>query len=92
MFSDETDGNESKSAKSRFDRGRRRHFDNEYDALDDPDQLVKIFRQLKSQYGVYAVYGNHDIDEKILAGFTFGSGREKKVSDPRMDEFVKGQE
>ena len=56
MFSDETDGNESKSAKSRFDRGRRRHFDNEYDALDDPDQLVKIFRQLKSQYGVYAVY------------------------------------
>ena len=64
-------------------------FDNEYDALDDPDQLVKIFRQLKSQYGVYAVYGNHDIDEKILAGFTFGSGREKKVSDPRMDEFVK---
>lgn len=23
-------------------------FDNEYDALDDPDQLVKIFRQLKS--------------------------------------------
>ena len=32
---------------------------------------------------------NHDIDEKILAGFTFGSGREKKVSDPRMDEFVK---
>ena len=38
-------------------------FDNEYDALDDPDQLVKIFRQLKSQYGVYAVYGNHDIDE-----------------------------
>ena len=30
--------------------------------------------------------------KKILAGFTFGSGREKKVSDPRMDEFVKGQE
>ncbi|MFR7391799.1 MAG: hypothetical protein ACLUTF_03335 [Anaerostipes hadrus] len=52
-------------------------------------QLIKIFRQLKSKYGVYAVYGNHDIDEKILAGFTFGSSREKKVSDPRMDEFVK---
>ncbi|MFR7383656.1 MAG: metallophosphoesterase [Anaerostipes sp.] len=64
-------------------------FDNEYDALDDPKQLIKIFRQLKSKYGVYAVYGNHDIDEKILAGFTFGSSREKKVSDPRMDEFVK---
>lgn len=64
-------------------------FDNEYDALDDPEQLIKILQQLKSQYGVYAVYGNHDIDEKILAGFTFGSSKEKKVSDPRMDEFVK---
>ena len=53
-------------------------FDNEYDALDDPKQLIKIFRQLKSQYGVYAVYGNHDIDEKILVGFTFGSSQEKK--------------
>ena len=55
-------------------------FDNEYDALDDPDQLVKIFRQLKSQYGVYAVYGNHDIDEKILAGFTFGQRSGEKWS------------
>lgn len=64
-------------------------FDNEYDALDDPEQLIKILRQLKSKYGVYAVYGNHDIDEKILAGFTFGNNKEKKVSDPRMDEFVK---
>lgn len=64
-------------------------FDNEYDALDDPEKLIKILRQLKSTYGVYAVYGNHDIDEKILAGFTFRGSREKKVSDPRMDEFVK---
>lgn len=64
-------------------------FDNEYDALDDPEKLIKILRQLKSTYGVYAVYGNHDIDEKILAGFTFRGSREKKVSDPRMDVFVK---
>lgn len=41
-----------------------------------------------SFYGVYNAR-NHDIDEKILAGFTFGSSREKKVSDPRMDEFMK---
>lgn len=64
-------------------------FDNEYDALDDPEKLVKIMKQLKSNYGVYAVYGNHDIDEKILAGFTFNGSREKKVSDPRMDKFLK---
>lgn len=42
-------------------------FDNEYDALDDPDQLVKIFRQLKSQYGVYAVCG-HTHDGQLFPG------------------------
>ena len=36
---------------------------------------------------VYACYGNHDIQEKILAGFTFGS-KEKKESTPEMDEFL----
>ena len=29
-------------------------------------------------YGVYACYGNHDIQEKILAGFTFGGKDGKK--------------
>lgn len=63
-------------------------FDNEYDALENPDELVSIFRQIKSKYGMYAVYGNHDIAEKILAGFTFDSGNDVKESDPRMDKFV----
>ncbi len=63
-------------------------FDNEYEALDDPDRLVKILSSIKSTYGVYACYGNHDIQEKILAGFTFPK-KGKKMSDPRMDEFLK---
>lgn len=63
-------------------------FDNEYEALDDPDRLISILKGIQSKYGVYACYGNHDIQEKILAGFTFGSKDEKKVSDPRMDEFL----
>lgn len=63
-------------------------FDNEYEALDDPDRLISIFRGIKSRYGVYACYGNHDIEEKILAGFTFHKKGEKKVSDVRMDEFL----
>ena len=62
-------------------------FDNEYEALDNPDRLIEILSGMKSRYGVYACYGNHDIEEKILAGFTF-SGKEKKMSDPRMDEFL----
>lgn len=64
-------------------------FDNEYEALDDPDRLIAILKGINSRYGVYACYGNHDIEEKILAGFTFNKKGEKKVSDIRMDEFLK---
>ena len=62
-------------------------FDNIYDALDDPEKLINLYREIDSRYGVYACYGNHDIDEPVLAGFTFAQD-EEKVSDPRMDEFL----
>lgn len=63
-------------------------FDNEYEALDDPERLISILKGIKSKYGVFACYGNHDIQEKILAGFTFGSREGEKASDPRMDELL----
>lgn len=62
-------------------------FDNQYDALEDPDELIRILSGIKSKYGVYACYGNHDIEEPILAGFTFPDKKHKE-SDPRMDEFL----
>ena len=62
-------------------------FDNEYEVLENPDRLAAILRGIQSKYGVYACYGNHDIQEKILAGFTFG-GKEKKESSVKMDEFL----
>ena len=64
-------------------------FDNEYEALKNPEKLEKTLRGIKSKYGVYACYGNHDIEEKILAGFTFGGKSKEKASDPRMDTFLK---
>ncbi len=63
-------------------------FDNNFDALDDPRRLTEILNRIRSTYGVYACYGNHDVAEPILAGFTFASDK-KKQSDPRMDEFLK---
>ena len=63
-------------------------FDNEYEALDRPEKLAEVLDQIRTKYGVYACYGNHDIEEPILAGFTFGKKGVKKVSDPRMDEFL----
>ncbi len=62
-------------------------FDNEYEALDDPAALTAILRNIRSTYGVYACYGNHDVEEEILAGFTFDS-KKKKESSPQMDAFL----
>ena len=63
-------------------------FDNEYEALDNPKAIVKTLKKIKSKYGVYATYGNHDIKEKILAGFTFSKKGQKKESDIRMDQLL----
>lgn len=62
-------------------------FDNEYEALKDPEELSRVLRGIRSKYGVFACYGNHDVEEKILAGFTFGGGQ-KKESSREMDEFL----
>lgn len=62
-------------------------FDNDYDAMDDPEKLIEIFRSMKSTYGIYACYGNHDIPEKLLAGFRLDS-KEDKEADTRMDDFL----
>ncbi len=58
-------------------------FDNDYDALDDPAAIEAALGDLESTYGTYACWGNHDINERILAGFTFGSGGLLE-DDPRM--------
>jgi len=62
-------------------------FDNEYEALEHPEGIIAILRNIRSKYGVYACYGNHDVEEKILAGFTF-AGDKKKESSLQMDAFL----
>lgn len=63
-------------------------FDNEYEALDDPEKLVSILSSVQSKYGVYAVYGNHDVSERIIGGFTFNYDDPQKGSSDEMDKFV----
>ena len=62
-------------------------FDNSYEAIDNPDKIINDLKNIKSKNGVYAVYGNHDIDEKILFGFTFKYHAEK-MSAKEMDDFL----
>ena len=66
-------------------------FDNEYNAIRNPEKLEKTLRGIKSTYGVYACWGNHDLNEEILAGFTFKhkDGDLSDIKDPRMKKFLK---
>ena len=65
-------------------------FDNEYDAVREPERISEILRTIRSKYGVYACWGNHDLNEPILAGFTFKHKKEdsKQLKDPRMKRFL----
>lgn len=62
-------------------------FDNDYDAIQYPVEVADILADLNSRYGTYACWGNHDVNEKILAGFTFPQ-KEKILRDERFSEFL----
>lgn len=63
-------------------------FDNDYDNMKDPQNIAERLSDLESTYGTYACYGNHDVSEKILAGFTFKSIVAPSSSE-EMDNFLK---
>lgn len=62
-------------------------FDNDYEAVPEPDRIAAALASLDSTYGTYACWGNHDVSEPILAGFTWDTADEDK-DDPRMTEFL----
>lgn len=65
-------------------------FDNQYSAIKHPDKLIELFNQIKSKYGMYAVLGNHDVEEPILCGFTFNDDDlENKLASKEMLDFIK---
>lgn len=64
-------------------------FDNDFNAIQNPEEIATLLASIDSTYGSFACWGNHDIDELILAGFTFDSGSDAIRSDPRMDQFLK---
>ena len=64
-------------------------FDIEFSAIYNPVRLAEILRGINSKYGVYADYGNHDIEEDILCGFTFSDDDVTQVTSIKeMDDFI----
>ena len=40
-----------------------------YGGLAHPERYAEALRGIRAKYGVYAVYGNHDVEEALLGGF-----------------------
>lgn len=48
-------------------------FDNSVKTVDNMDKCREALASIKTTYGVYATFGNHDIDEKLFEGFSVQS-------------------
>ncbi len=55
-------------------------FDNDFYAMDDPKGIEQQLSAIESTYGVYACWGNHDIDDRLFGGFTVSTGEVKSRS------------
>ena len=44
-------------------------FTSSYNALRTPEKYAEILRKIDAPMGVYAVYGNHDVEETLFGGF-----------------------
>ena len=62
-------------------------FDNEYEAVENPDKIIEILKTLKSKYGVWATWGNHDVVETLVGGFPIDTG-DGCLRDERMTQFI----
>lgn len=53
-------------------------FDNDYGAVRNPDKIAEILKGIKTKYGVYGCWGNHDVTETLLGGFSVHSAENRK--------------
>lgn len=62
-------------------------FTSSYAGLSDPDAYAEALRGIQARYGVYAVYGNHDVEETLFGGFPI-SPISQAFRSPEMEAFV----
>ena len=63
-------------------------FDNDYGAVRNPDKIAEILKGIKTKYGVYGCWGNHDVTETLLGGFSVHSA-ENNERDTRFEDLMK---
>jgi len=62
-------------------------FDNQYDAIENPDAIAEALSGFETKYGVYACFGNHDVEDNLIFGFNFSDGK-SKPNDSRYYDFL----
>lgn len=62
-------------------------FTSTYDGLKNPELYAKELRKMKSTYGTYVVYGNHDVDETLFGGFSVANPT-SALRPKTMEEFM----
>ena len=61
-------------------------FTSNYEGLKNPEKYSKELSKMQAKYGVYAVCGNHDVDENLFSGFSISPiSKAYRTSD--MDKF-----
>lgn len=61
-------------------------FTSNYQGLKNPEEYSRALSRMKAPYGVYAVAGNHDVDENLFGGFAISPVSEAfRISE--MDKF-----
>ena len=61
-------------------------FTSNFDGLKDPEKYSAALSQMHAKYGVYAVCGNHDVDENLIGGFSISPVSEA-FRTPEMEKF-----
>ena len=63
-------------------------FTSSYGALAHPERYAEALRGIRAKYGVYAVYGNHDVEETLFGGFPI-SPVSQAFRTAQMEDFFK---
>lgn len=59
-----------------------------YSSIYKPGEYVKALREIKANEGVFWVYGNHDVEERLFCGFGLAPASEA-VRTKKMKRFIK---
>ncbi|MBQ6439809.1 MAG: metallophosphoesterase [Mogibacterium sp.] len=61
-------------------------FTSNFEGLNNPEKYSAALSKMHAKYGVYAVCGNHDVDENLIGGFSI-SPVSQAFRTPEMDKF-----